>query len=147
MILAVDGVCQTIRESEALNCLMLNIANWKGDTLGFKASDYARVVTERLGKKLDYLIYPQNQDTVLDSEVVAGYKEEGQEIVELDDEVFRYVDQVRCFDLVAVITEKTAGMEKKVFRHSPKKTADALMEIWKERVSGVRGIQLANSYL
>lgn len=130
--LAVKGLPEAMQGT--VQTLVLNIANWKGETDGFKASDYARVITDRAGRPLDYLIYFQDDKTVLDPEVVKEYLRDRQEIIELDD-VSPYVRNVRCFDLVTVATEMDNGREKRVFRHNPQKVADALMSLWTERQS------------
>lgn len=132
MILAVKGVPEAIQQSKAISILVLNIANWQGDTLGFKASDYLEVITARTQRPFDYLVYFQNNQTVLDPDIITRYHHEGQEIVELDHAVSNYVKHVRCFDLAVTVEEVMNGEKKRVFRHDARKTARALMDIWEE---------------
>ncbi len=136
-VLAVQGVPEAIRRGRSLQIMVQNIANWKGDTAGFKTSDYARVITDWTGIPIDYLVYFKDSQTNIDPEIIKDYEKEGQEIVELDDKTLLYVRQVRCFDLIKVVEEGNNGERKFVLRHDPQKVGRALMSVWEEHLAKI----------
>ncbi|MBM3196927.1 MAG: YvcK family protein [Chlamydiae bacterium] len=79
--LLVDGVVETLKNSRAIKIFVVNLMNKKGQTTGFKVSDYVRQVELYLGEGvIDYIVV--NSQTP-PKELIDRYAEEG-DLVECD---------------------------------------------------------------
>ena len=123
--LLVDGVSEAINKSKAKLIIVLNLATKKGETDNFKASDYLKAFSFYLGggNRIDYLIINDNH---LDAEIVETYRNEGQNLVEIDEE--------KCIKIAPKmkIIKKDVAMYLKndhLLRHDPVKLAEAILSL------------------
>jgi uncharacterized cofD-like protein len=113
--LLVDGVCQAIADSEAEVIYIVNLMTKRGETDGYRASDFVRVLSRYLG---------QHPDTVLvhteghRPERLAKYAGEGATPVEPD------IDAVR--HLAARVLTGDFATEQYLIRHDADKVIGAL---------------------
>lgn len=129
--LLVDGIAQAIRESQAVKVLVINLMNRKGQTSGYKVSDYVRELSQFIGRDVFDFILVNNQSPPDD--LMQRYREEGELIVNdmKDDE--RVVEA----KLLGEISSPQVGdiVRRSLIRHDSKKLANELMEIAR-RVDG-----------
>ncbi|MEM8727799.1 MAG: gluconeogenesis factor YvcK family protein [Chlamydiota bacterium] len=79
--LLVGGVGQALRESDAKKVFIANLMNRKGQTTGYKVSDYLDEIVTYLGEDIfDYILV---NSQIPDQELIDKYAEEG-ELVESD---------------------------------------------------------------
>lgn len=125
--LLVEGVSEALRNSEAKKTFVVNLMNRKGQTTGFKVSDYLKEVTQFIGEDIFDFILVNNQKPL--QELIEVYAEEG-ELVEND-----LIDQ-------RIITAPLLGdpresfkkdiLKRNLIRHDSKKLAQELMQIVKQ---------------
>lgn len=117
--LLVDEVREAIVGSKAKLVFVLNLATKQGETDSYKASDFLRAFLFYLDAagRLDYLIVNDNH---LDKEILDLYKEEGQNLVEVDER-----NILRLEPKVKIIRGKISRYLKKehLLRHDPEKLA------------------------
>ncbi len=77
----VDGVTESLRKTSAIKIFVVNLMNRRGQTTGFKVSDYIRELELFLGEGvIDYIIVNEQQPS---QELIDRYSEEG-DLVECD---------------------------------------------------------------
>ncbi len=122
--LLIDGVAEAICRSRAKVYFVLNLTTKPGETDSFKASDYLKALLFYLGnkKRLNFLVVSNAR---LDKEIVNLYKKEGQEVVELDEELCR-----KLAPNVKVVKAKLGEYLKKdhLLRHNSERLAKAILE-------------------
>lgn len=122
--LLIEGVVEALRETQAKKTFVVNLMNRKGQTTGFKASDYLREVVRFMGEDIfDYILVNDQKPS---QELIEVYAEEG-EIVENDLE-----DERICLaPLLGEVKEGTKKdlMKRSLIRHDSKKLAQELMKI------------------
>lgn len=123
--LLVNGVSEAIIKSKAKLVIVLNLATKAGETDSYKASDFLSSFLFYLGdnKSIDYLITNKNH---LEKEIIDVYKEEGQDLVEVDNE--------KCKKLapnIKIISENISRYLKNehLFRHDPVKLASVILKL------------------
>lgn len=122
--LLVDGISDAIRESKAKKAFVVNLMNRKGQTTGFKASDYLEEVNRFLGKDVfDYILVNGQKPP---QELMEVYEKEG-ELVENDLEGERMI----CVSFLGEPKELARRdlMKRSLIRHDAKKLAEELMNI------------------
>lgn len=123
--LLVEGVAEAIVKSKAKLIIVLNLATKSGETDNFKASDYLKAFIFYLGdaKRIDYLIVDDNH---LDREIVNVYKEEGQNLVEVDEE-----NCLKIAPRIKIVRGKISRYLKKdhLLRHDPPKLASLILNL------------------
>lgn len=123
--LLVEGVAEAIRKSKAKLIFVLNLIEKKGETDGFKASDYIKAFIYYLGdaKRLNFVVA---NTAKFDRETVKVYEGEGKKPVDLD--------ELSC----KKIAPKTKIIKKNLWeyiknahllRHNPIKLAKAVLEL------------------
>lgn len=122
--LLVSGVKESIAKSKAKLIFVVNILTKPGETDSYKASDFVEKFLFYLDtpKRLDYVIV--NEDH-LDQEIVSIYKEEGQHLVEVDEDRIKELETE-----VKIIKKPVAKYLKKehLLRHDSLKLAEAILE-------------------
>lgn len=122
--LLVKGVRESIAKSKAKLIMILNLMTKPGETDSYKASDFLKsfLFYLDLPDRLDYMIVNDNH---LDPEILQIYKEEGQNMVEVDEEEIKKLDQN-----VKIIKKPVALYMKKehLLRHDSLKLAEAILE-------------------
>jgi uncharacterized cofD-like protein len=122
--LLVEGVCEAILNSDAKKVYVVNLMNRKGQTSGYKTSNYLQEIVRFLGKDvIDYiLINVQKPPKAL----IDVYSEEG-ELVENDLEE----DRVIFADLLGRLAEVSRKdfVQRNLIRHDSRKLAQELMKI------------------
>lgn len=122
--LLVEGVADAIIRSDAKKVFIINLMNRKGQTTGYKTSDYVKELVRYTGKDVfDYiLINVQNPP----KELIDVYAEEG-ELVENDLEGERVIQA----DLLGRVAEehKRDLLKRNLIRHDSRKLAQELMKI------------------
>lgn len=123
--LLVNGLKEAIIASPAKVIVILNLMTKKGETDAFKASDYLKAFLSYLERKdrINYLIANSNG---LDQEVLEIYEKEGQNVVEIDQEV--------CHTLApqTQIIKKSLGIyhiREHLFRHNPQALAEVILKL------------------
>ncbi len=123
--LLVEGVVEAIIKSKAKLIIVLNLATKSGETDNFKASDYLKAFVFYLGdaKRIDYLIVNDNH---LEQEIVDVYKEEGQNLVEVDEE-----NCLKIAPNIKIVRGKISRYLKKehLLRHDPVKLALTILKL------------------
>lgn len=123
--LLVDGVREAIVRSKAKLVFVLNLATKQGETDSYKASDFLKAFLFYLDAagRLDYLIVNDNH---LDKEILDLYKEEGQNLVEVDEG-----NILKLEPKVKIIRGKISRYLKKdhLLRHDPPKLASLILDL------------------
>ncbi len=128
--LLVKGVAATVRKSKAKKILITNITTKFGQTDGFKAADFVKVLQNYLGGKIDIAIVnnkkPQNS-------ILAAYKKEKAVMVEPNiKELEKMKVGVKQADLIsAEIFKSSSGdiLKRSKIRHDPDKLAKVIWQI------------------
>ncbi len=122
--LLVEGVSEALRASHAKKTFVVNLMNRKGQTTGFKVSDYLKEITRFIGKDIFDYILVNNQKPP--QELIEVYAEEG-ELIEndLDDERVIYAP------IIGLPQEAPVKdlIKRNLIRHDSKKLAHELMKI------------------
>ena len=122
--LLVEGVSEALRTSTAKKTFVVNLMNRKGQTTGFKVSDYLKEINRFIGADIfDYILVNSQKPS---EELIAVYSEEG-ELVENDLKEDRVV-------LTSLLGEPKGTLKKdlikrSLIRHDSKKLARELMKI------------------
>ena len=122
--LLVDGVSKALRESQAKKVFICNLMNRRGQTTGYKVSDYLKEIVHYLGKDVFDYILVNNQTP--DPALIERYAEEG-ELVENDIDDPRIVSA----NLLGELTEKRKGdiMRRSLIRHNSTQVTKEIMNI------------------
>jgi len=122
--LLVEGVSKALRESQAKKVFICNLMNRRGQTTGYKVSDYLKEIVHYLGKDVFDYILVNNQTP--DPALIERYAEEG-ELVEND------IDDPRTIsaNLLGELTEKRKGdiMRRSLIRHNSTQVTKEIMNI------------------
>ncbi|WP_316356588.1 gluconeogenesis factor YvcK family protein [Candidatus Neptunichlamydia sp. REUL1] len=122
--LLVDGVSKALRESQAKKVFICNLMNRRGQTTGYKVSDYLKEIVHYLGRDVFDYILVNNQTP--DPTLIERYAEEG-ELVEND------IDDPRIIsaNLLGELTEKRKGdiMRRSLIRHNSTQVTKEIMNI------------------
>ncbi len=123
--LLVSGVREAIENSKAKLILVLNLMTKAGETDDYKASDFLKhfMYYLDLPNRINYLIINDNH---LDTEMLEIYKEEGQNMVEVDE---TKIEELDCN--IKIIKKSVSVYLKKehLLRHDPIKLAEAILDI------------------
>lgn len=122
--LLVEGVSESLRKSHAKKVFVVNLMNRKGQTTGYKVSDYVKELESFVGEDcFDYLIVNDGRPP---EHLIAKYAEEG-ELVENDLQDNRVISA----DMLGVMVEapRTDLMKRSLIRHDSKKVAKEIMKI------------------
>ena len=122
--LLVEGVSEAVVKSDAKRVYVVNLMNRKGQTTGYKSSDYLKELIRYMGKDVfDYILINVQKPA---KELIDVYSEEG-ELVENDLEG----DRVILADLLGRLAEepKKELLKRNLIRHDSKKLAQELMKI------------------
>lgn len=121
--LLVEGISKAIRNSKAKKVYVCNLMTKLGESTGFQASDFLRLVCKYLGhfEPLDYLLINNEQ---FNEQQYAKYYSSGQQPVELD--------IIKCKSLVNRIVATPLVSENIYARHDPAKLSEALLTIINE---------------
>lgn len=125
-ILLVDGVSKALRETPAKKVFVVNLMNRKGQTAGFKVSNYLREIKRFTGKDFfDYIIVNDGQPP---KELIDIYAREG-DLVEND---IKDANRVISGSLLSnKLKEMQKGdlLKRNLIRHDAEKLAQVLMGI------------------
>lgn len=128
--LIVKGIPEAIRKSRAKKVYVVNLMTKYGQTYGFKASDFVKVLEKYLGtnRVLDYVLINKSQK--ISAEILRRYKEEQAMMVEDDlgaDEDFKVI---RADLLSPVEVGKVAGdgLKRSLLRHDSQKLAKEILK-------------------
>ena len=122
--LLVEGVCEAICKSDARKVYVVNLMNRKGQTTGYKTSDYIKELVRYTGKDIfDHILINVQKPA---KELIDVYAEEG-ELVENDLDGERIV----MADLLGRLAEEPRRdlMKRNLIRHDSKKLAQELIKI------------------
>lgn len=121
--LLVDGIREAIAASPAVTVYVCNVMTKHGETDGFAASDFLRVVAGVLGEGvLDAALISYYESIPRD--VLARYQSERSSLVAIDQEhCYQYVPRLMVRPLAAAGT---------LVRHDPDRLADALLALLQE---------------
>lgn len=122
--LLVEGISEALRKTQAKKTFVVNLMNRKGQTTGYKVSNYLNELTGFLGEDVfDYILV--NHQTP-NAELIAAYSDEG-------DLVMNDLDQARVCsaDLLGemAVNAHTDLIKRNLIRHDSKKLAHELMKI------------------
>ncbi len=122
--LLVDGVSEALRSTDAKIAFVVNLMNRKGQTTGFKVSDYLNEINRFIGEDIFDFILVNNQKPP--QELIEVYADEG-ELVENDLNQDRVVKASLLGEPGA--TQKKDLLKRNLIRHDPQKLAQELMKI------------------
>ncbi len=123
--LLVEGVADALRRSQAKKTFVVNLMNRKGQTTGFKVSDYLHELKRYIGEDVfDFIVV---NDQPPSQELIAVYADEG-DIVEND---LRNDERIRLASLLGELKDgpKKDLLKRNLIRHDSKKLAQELMKI------------------
>lgn len=123
--LLVDGLVDALRDSQAKKTFVVNLMNRKGQTTGYKVSDYLREMNRFIGSDIFDFILVNNQAPP--QHLIEVYSEEG-DLVENDLKESRVVLASLLGELKELPT-KDFLKQRSLIRHDPKKLAQELMKI------------------
>lgn len=122
--LLVEGVCEAIRSSAGQKVFVVNLMNRKGQTTGYKTSQYLKELVNFLGQDVfDHILV---NDEPPPTELIESYANEGDLVQnDLNDK------RVIFAHLLGPIAEaaKADLMKRNLIRHDPKKLAQELVKI------------------
>lgn len=122
--LLVEGVSDALRKSHAKKIFVCNLMNRKGQTTGFKVSDYLSEVVRYLGDDVfDYILVNKQMP---EPDLIERYAEEG-ELVKNDLKDPRVISA----NLLGALTEKRKGdiMKRSLIRHNSTQVTKEIMKI------------------
>lgn len=122
--LLVEGVCDAIRASDAQKIFIVNLMNRKGQTTGYKTSQYLKEIVGFLGEDVfDYILINSQKPP---KSLIELYANEG-DLVEND----LHDSRVILADLLGnlAMPQKKDLMKRNLIRHDSKKLAQELMNI------------------
>lgn len=122
--LLVDGLSDALRASQAKKTFVVNLMNRKGQTTGFKVSDYLNEIQRFIGDDIfDYILVNEQKPP---QHLIEVYAEEG-DLVENDIKDQRVISA----SLLGELKELPAQdfLKRSLIRHDPKKLAQELMKI------------------
>ncbi|MBI4037133.1 YvcK family protein [Candidatus Daviesbacteria bacterium] len=130
--LLIDGLPQAVKKSKARKVMICNLVTKPGETDGYQASDFAKVVTNLLGSRLDDFIANGNH---LQKNVRDAYLKFKQEPVVVDEKLSSYAKNV--YQLPLATAFETIGKKGPMLllRHHPQKTAQAVLNVWRRNPS------------
>ena len=122
--LLVNGVSKALKETQAKIVFVVNLMNRRGQTTGYKVSNYIQEITEHLGEDvIDYILVNAESPP---SHLIARYSEEGDMVTNdlMEKRVIRA-------DLLGPLMKPTNGdlMKRNLIRHDSEKLAQELMKI------------------
>lgn len=122
--LLVEGVIEALRETQAKKVFIVNLMNRKGQTTGFKVSDYVQELVRFVGEDIFDYILVNNQKPP--KELIEVYAEEG-DLVQNDLREPRILEA----SLLGELKEgaKKDLIKRSLIRHDSKKLAQELMKI------------------
>ncbi|MBI3742770.1 MAG: YvcK family protein [Chloroflexi bacterium] len=118
--LLVDGVCEAIQRSRGTRIYVCNIMTKRGESSGFKASDFIREVQTYLGSRSipEYVLV---NTELIPERVLQRYQTEGAEAVEYD--------EAACRKLVPNVIAKPLLAVGTFVRHDARRLAETVFEI------------------
>jgi uncharacterized cofD-like protein len=116
--LLVDGIADAVRSSDGEIIYICNVMTKRGETDGFKASDFVREVHRYLGRRVDTVVVNTGE---FPSEHLTRYTEEGSHPVEADLSTLR--------SLVPRVLSGSFFSAEKLIRHDAERV---LLTIWPE---------------
>lgn len=123
--LLVEGVSQALCKSQAKKIYVSNLMNRKGQTTGFKVSDYHREITQVIGRDIFDFILVNNQ--LPPEDLIKRYAEEG-ELIENDMVDSRLISA----PLLGEIAEKDSNdllFNRSLIRHHSKQLTSEIIKI------------------
>ena len=123
--LLVNGVREAIAASKAKLIYVLNLATKPGETDSYKASDFLKALLFYLDlpRRINFMLVNDNH---LDPEILKIYKDEGQNLVQVDDTKIKKMEPK-----LKIIRKPVSIYLKKehLLRHDSNKLAEAILEI------------------
>ncbi len=122
--LLVEGVSDALKKSDAKKVFVVNLMNRRGQTSGFKVSDYLQEITRFVGSDIFDFVLVNTQKPP--QELIKLYAEEG-DLVECD----LKDDRIVTAGMLGEVKEgpKKDLMRRSYIRHDAKKLAQELMKI------------------
>jgi uncharacterized cofD-like protein len=122
--LLVEGICEALSHTQAKKTFVVNLMNRKGQTTGYKVSDYLKELERFIGKDVfDYILVNNESPPPA---LIEAYAQEGDLVVNDLDE-----DRVLSAHLLGEVERAAKGdiLKRNLIRHDPKKLAQELMKI------------------
>jgi uncharacterized cofD-like protein len=117
--LIIEKISGSIRSSKALKIYVSNIMTQPGETDGYKLSNHINAISEHCDEVLfDFIIA---NDGVIPDEYYEKYKNDGQDMVEIDKE--------NISENIEIITEDLVQIKDGLLRHNTKKLAIVIMKL------------------
>jgi uncharacterized cofD-like protein len=123
--LLVRGICDAIKESNAMNIYVCNVMTQAGETEGYSVSDHIKAIEEHSYRNIiDYCIVNTSDIT---EELKVRYHEEGAEVVTVDKEILEKKG-------IKIIVGEFVSVKGNLVRHNPDKLAESIIELIAENV-------------
>ncbi|MGH2504732.1 MAG: gluconeogenesis factor YvcK family protein, partial [Ktedonobacterales bacterium] len=100
----VDGIADAVRASDATNVYICNLMTKRGETDGYRASDFVRTVNGYLGQRVDRVVV---HDGVFPEHLRERYESDGQHPVEPDPEALDGLANEVVIDSLLAIYQDT----------------------------------------
>lgn len=124
--LLVEGISKALRDTEAKKVFVVNLMNRRGQTTGFKVSDYLREMKSFLGKDIfDFVLVNTSQPP---PELVKKYAEEGNLVINDLTEDSRLVGAGLLSNKLKEVQPGDL-LKRNLIRHDSEKIANELMKI------------------
>lgn len=122
--LLVKDISKAVKKSNALKIYISNIMTQPGETTGFKVSDHLKVLRKYGGKDIvDYVIVNTGEIT---DELKEKYKQEGAELVKLDEEDINSLG-------IKIVGENLVKISNGFIKHDSDKLAEVLADTIMEK--------------
>lgn len=117
--LVIEKVTDSVKSSGALKIYVSNIMTQPGETDGYRLSNHIKAIMEHCNDKLfDFIIA---NDGVVPEEYFIKYKNDGQDMVE--------IDKRNIPDNIQIITEDLIQIKDGLLRHDTKRLANVIMRL------------------
>ncbi len=123
--LLVGGVSKALKESNAKKMFVVNLMNRKGQTTGYKATDYLEEIVRYLGEDIFDYILVNNQTP--EQELIDKYAEEG-ELIE-NDLVGSRVISAPLLGSISKKVENDFLLQRSLIRHNSTQVTKEIMKI------------------
>jgi len=123
--LLVEGVSKALRETQAKKIYVSNLMNRRGQTMGYKVSDYHREIVRYIGDDIFDHILVNNQ--MPEKELIEKYAEEG-ELVENDMTSSRVISAPLLGEF-GVQADGDILLQRNLIRHNSKQVTKEIMKI------------------
>ena len=116
--LVISQVSEKIRESAAKKIYISNVMTQHGETDNFKVSDHIKAINKHVGENIFDIVIANSR--VFDEDVLARYRKEKQEAVEID------YEKIAELDIKLIENYDVGIVENNTIRHNAEKVSELI---------------------